>query len=72
MVLECRPRPRCRLGACKTWYQSPEFKSPRESMKPWLCNNAYWGHGHFKVDGLCAASKGRECEGKRGIQEQEG
>ncbi|WMV46752.1 hypothetical protein MTR67_040137 [Solanum verrucosum] len=22
MVLECRPRPGCRLGSCQTWYQS--------------------------------------------------
>uniref|UniRef100_M1DJ32 Uncharacterized protein n=1 Tax=Solanum tuberosum TaxID=4113 RepID=M1DJ32_SOLTU len=38
MVLECQPRPGCRLGECQTWYQSTEFKIPRESMKPFAKN----------------------------------
>ncbi|KAG5626096.1 hypothetical protein H5410_011314 [Solanum commersonii] len=33
MVFKCRPRPGCRLGEWQIWYQSTEFKSPRESMK---------------------------------------
>ncbi|WMV41016.1 hypothetical protein MTR67_034401 [Solanum verrucosum] len=35
MVLECRPRPDCRLGSKQIWYQRTEFKCPRVSMK--LC-----------------------------------
>ncbi|WMV25555.1 hypothetical protein MTR67_018940 [Solanum verrucosum] len=41
MVLECRPHPGCRLGACQTWYQSTEFKNPRDSMRPYVLSPSY-------------------------------